>query len=454
MIRPVSSTSPGRSIGERRLSLDATRATRHDAPMGSGTVPEVRDDTEREVAERRRLLTPLLENVDALAARGAKAMRTQLPAYAAQDERFDADVLDQVRRNSAAILSAMIDGREATAEDHAFQRSAAMRRARSGFALEDYLSAYRVGQKVLWDAIAAEAEEQHVSPGLVCWLASHLMQHIDYAAEHAAQSYVEFRQHGLADAARERRDLLEHLLEGRLPDSGPLAAAANRYGITATTPALVAVAVSLTADETQEGPALASASLARAGLHEMTSLVVVRQSEIVAVMTLGHDPDPEPLIVRLDRAEQALRAEGVPLAIGVSARAESVDELPQAYGEALTAVRFVGKDGGVASLTRLSSFEYLALCADTTAHRLQDPDVVRFLNDDRNRGGILIATIRAYAEADMNLKEAAARLHVHPNTAQYRFAKVEELSGLNPKRFADLHALVVAIAIDDARTRP
>lgn len=422
--------------------------------MASQTALELRDSTEREIAERRRLLMSLLEDVDALGNRGATAILTQLPAYAKGDERFKADVRDQCSRNTAAILKAMIDGREATAEDHAFQRSAAMRRARNGFALEDYLSAYRVGQKVMWDAIEAEAEKQQVSPRVVFWLASHLMHHIDYAAEHAAQSYVEFRQHMLADAARERRDLLEHLLDGRLPDSGPLAAASERYGIGARTPALVAVAVSLSGDESQEGAALASASLARTGLNEMSSLVVVRQSEIVAVMTLGPDHDPEPVIVRLERAEQRLRAEGVPLAIGVSATAEAVDQLGQAYGEALTAVRFAGKDGGVASLTRLSPFEYLALCADSTAHRLQDPQVVQFVRDDRSRGGILIATIRAYAEADMNLKDAAASLHVHPNTAQYRFQRVEELCGLCPKRFADLHTLLVAIAIDDARVHP
>jgi PucR C-terminal helix-turn-helix domain/GGDEF-like domain len=414
----------------------------------AAAAPEV---TERDVAQRRRLLMSLLEDVDALAARGAAAMRAELPAYAARDERFDADVLDQTRRNTIAILEAMVDGRESTAADHAFQRSAAMRRARSGFALEDYLSAYRVGHKVMWDAIAAEAEEQQVSRRVVFWLASHLMHHIDYAAAHAARSYVDFRQHGLADAARERRDLLEHLLEGRLPETGVLAAAAERYGIGARTPALVAVAVSLATDEGPDGPALASSSLSRAGLNEMSSLVVVRHSEIVAVMTVGGDHDPEPVIVGMERAQQRLRADGVPLAIGVSATAEAIAELPQAYQEALTALRFVGKDGGVAALTRLSSFQYLALCADSTAQRLQDPRLARFLRDDRGRGGILIATIRAYADADMSLKDAASHLHVHPNTAQYRFQRIEELCGLNPRRFGDLHTLVVAIAIDDAR---
>lgn len=47
------------------------------------------------------------------------AIRREIAAYAAQDERFHADVLDQVRLNTTAIL----ESREASADDHAFQRS-------------------------------------------------------------------------------------------------------------------------------------------------------------------------------------------------------------------------------------------------------------------------------------------------------------------------------------------
>ena len=39
--------------------------------------------------------------------------------------------------------------------------------------------------------------------------------------------------------------------------------------------------------------------------------------------------------------------------------------------------------------------------------------------------------------------------HVHTNTTRYRLARVQELTGLNPRRFEDLHALLVAIAVDD-----
>jgi hypothetical protein len=405
-----------------------------------------------DVAARQHLLGPVLDRVEALAEQGAAAIRAELPAYAAQGEQFHADVLDQVRRNYTSVLTALIEGRALTADDVAYQRAAAMRRARAGVALEDYLRGYRVGHQVMWEAIVEGAHAGPAEEHLTVGFASQLLRHVDYAATNAAQSYVEFRQYGLADADRERRDLLEHLLEGRLPEQGALAAAAQRYGLGTTTPALVAVAVSRgTAGD--DAPTLASASLAHAGLQEATSLVVIRQSEIVAVMALGRDDDPDEVIVRVEAAQKRLCASGTPMAIGVSTIAAGVGDLPQAYQEASAAVRFVGKDGdgGVAALTRLSPFEYMARTADTTARRMVDAGLVEFLRDDRARGGVLVATIRAYAETDMRLKETAARLYVHPNTGKYRLNRIEELTGLDPRGFTDLHALLVAIALDDAR---
>ena len=45
---------------------------------------------------------------------------------------------------------------------------------------------------------------------------------------------------------------------------------------------------------------------------------------------------------------------------------------------------------------------------------------------------------------------AAERLQVHPNTAQYRLRRIEERTGRNPRRIADLLDLLVAIALNDA----
>ncbi len=396
-----------------------------------------RASTER--ADRERLLAPLLNDIDALAAKGLATMRAELPAYAAQREEFFDDVLDQIRRNYTVLIRALIDGRAPTPDELAFQRGASLRRAKAGFALEDYLSAYRVGQQVLWDSIVEFAEAAGVNYRLVLSLASQLMRHMDVATTHAGQTYVEFRQGGLAAVAKERRDLLEHLLTGTLPKSGPLAAAAARYDLAPETRALVAVALPLTSWSDQDASELVGATFSRSGLHEPAALVVVRQAEVVMILSLRADRDADGVCALLRQVHELVDREGTPLAIGVSTTADGVAELPRAYREAVSAVRFVDRAGGVAALAQLTPFEYLALNADETARRLIEPRLISFLEEDRRRGGALVDTIRAYSKADLNLKSASARLHVHTNTARYRLRRVEELTGLNPRCFEDLH---------------
>jgi DNA-binding PucR family transcriptional regulator len=136
--------------------------------------------------------------------------------------------------------------------------------------------------------------------------------------------------------------------------------------------------------------------------------------------------------------------------MGVSTVATGVGNLPRAYQEAHVALAGVGDDGGVAALARLTPFDYLALRADDTARRLVNPQLRAFLDEDRQRGGVLTETIRAVADCDLNLRLAAERLQVHPNTAQYRLRRIEERTGRNPRRIADLLDLLVAIALDDA----
>jgi DNA-binding PucR family transcriptional regulator len=144
----------------------------------------------------------------------------------------------------------------------------------------------------------------------------------------------------------------------------------------------------------------------------------------------------------------------MPLAMGISTVASGVAELPRAYLQARTALEAVAGGGGVVALPRLSPFDYLALRADDTARWLVDRRVRAFLDEDRARGGALIATVRAFADADLNLRVAAERLQVHPNTAQYRLRRVQERSGRNPRRIADLLDLLVAMTLDDGPPGP
>ncbi|MFI8836429.1 hypothetical protein ACIGPN_36480 [Streptomyces afghaniensis] len=177
--------------------------------------------------ERHRILHAVQDRLEDVASSAVAVMRTEIPSYALQDERFFDDVRDQVLTHYRMQLAALAGDRDIAPEDLVFSRAAAMRRARAGFALEDWISAFRVGRQVLWDVLldcaGTSAEAQQAALSLV----TPLMRYVDFASTHAAQAYVEYQQHVVADADRERRDLLDQLLAGAAPTRGPLLAAGS-----------------------------------------------------------------------------------------------------------------------------------------------------------------------------------------------------------------------------------
>jgi sugar diacid utilization regulator len=415
--------------------------------MSGGTTGTAADAVR---AARARILSTLLEQVDTLAEAAVEALRAELPPYATSDERLLDDVRDQVATHFRVKLTLLLEDRPVTVDDIAFARGAAIRRARAGFALEDYITAFRVCQQAFWEAVVACAGDAPAGREAALELSTPLLRYCKFVSAHAARAYVEYQQHMVADAERQRRDLLEQLLAGELPARGPLQAAAGAFGLGPGTPLLVAVAVPVGPQVDADAPHAASAALAQTGARGERTLVVVRQAEIVAVPVLRPGTDAAALCDRLEAVRARLGREGLALAMGVSTVAAGVAELPRAYLEARAALEAVGDDGGMVALPRLTPFDYLALRSDDTARRLVDPRLRAFLDEDRARGGVLTATIRVFAEADLNLRLAAERLQVHPNTAQYRLGRVQARTGRNPRRIADLLDLLVAIELDDA----
>ncbi|MFG1957532.1 PucR family transcriptional regulator [Nonomuraea sp. NPDC049028] len=413
--------------------------------------------------QRTRILSELLDHLADLADTAVQTMRTEIPAYAAQDENFLADVRDQVVRHYRSKLAVMLEDRTVTVDDIAFARRAAMRRARAGLALADYINAFRVGQRVFWGSVLERAGHSAAGHEAALSLAGPIMRYCDFASTHAANAYMEFQHYAAAEAVHESRDLLETLLAGGAPTRGGQLAAAQAYGLGSDTrsPLLVVIAVLLgpralviggnpDSDRGVDARHAACAALSRAGANGARTLSVVRQSEIVAIPALGPGGDPEELCERLQAVRESLMGEGIVLAMGVSTVVAGTAGIPQAYDEARTVLEFLPEDGGVAALPRLSPFQYLALRADDTARHLVDPRITALLSEDRARGGVLTATIRAFAAADLNLRASAERLQIHPNTAQYRLRRIQERTGRSLRRISDLLDLLVAIALHDS----
>jgi len=405
-------------------------------------------ETTRVRDDRRRLLSSLLDRLDDVTDTAFSSIREQIPAYGdTHDPKFLQDLREQIRLNFHTILTTLLEERTATFDDIAFARSAATRRARAGFALEDYVNAYRVGMQVLWAWMIDTAAETAAGRESALELAAPLMRYIDFASTHAAHAYVEFQQSAVADADRERRDLLELLLAGELPSGGPLLARAQSHGIGADARMLVVIAVPAGGEASLDTTQASTSAIARAAVGDSRMLVVGRQSEIVAVPVVRAGSNPEELCERIEAVHVRLTRDVAPLAVGISTVAAGVAEVARAYAEARAALDCGGGAPTVSALPKLAPFDYLLLRADETARRLVDPSLRSFLDEDHKRGGSLSATVEAFARADLNLRLAAEHLHVHPNTAQYRLRRIEERTGRSPRRVADLIDLLVAIAL-------
>lgn len=70
-------------------------------------------------------------------------------------------------------------------------------------------------------------------------------------------------------------------------------------------------------------------------------------------------------------------------------------------------------------------------------------------------GAVAVETIRAFADADLNVTKASEQVHVHPNSIRYRLAQIAANTGYDPRTFAGLVDLMCILeVIDDERGAP
>jgi DNA-binding PucR family transcriptional regulator len=62
------------------------------------------------------------------------------------------------------------------------------------------------------------------------------------------------------------------------------------------------------------------------------------------------------------------------------------------------------------------------------------------------RSSDLLETLEALLDCALDRRQTAQRLHVHPNTLDYRLHRITELTGLRPSQPRDLALLELAVA--------
>jgi sugar diacid utilization regulator len=362
-----------------------------------------------------------------------------------------ATVVEDARRHTEEHHDLLCDvlrwGREVKPRELAFIERHAARRARQGISLADFLAAFRAYHTIVWQAVLETSRAGGPAAEQALAAAGTVIGYVDLVTTHASAAYLDAQQLLLADSDRVRRDLLEDLLADGSPQTAAGLAAAREAGLTPDARRVLIAAVP--ADTTGEPGALSRAAntlaVALGGRH--APLAVTRHGEIVLVRAQAAGGRPA-LRAPLTKACERAAKQGVTLAVGVSTVRDGTAALGAAYREASLALRRVAASGGgVLSLPDMSAFEYLTLRHDDAARRLIAPEIEAFVAEDREHGAHLIATLLAYADADLNAKAAAEALLIHPNTAHYRLARIAEKTGSDLRRLPDVIDLLLAIRL-------
>jgi sugar diacid utilization regulator len=311
-------------------------------------------------------------------------------------------------------------------------------RVRQGIRLDAYLHAFRVGQDVFWEEILRETRDD---PAAALEFARPSMRYIDSVCNRMAQLYLQASQRLHSEDEQADRDLLEALLAGAALDASQVRRVAS-LGIGSRSLIALLQRASDSSDSTEDSLRLAADRALR--VSGTSGLVVRRHRMLVVVIGLGDDM----AAAVVEALRSALDSES---RCGISAEADRIRHLGRAHEQALAALRRTTQDRPVVALTEAGAYDYLIFTAGSLLDRMVAQDLLAAIDPDTPDGAGLAETARAYLDADLSIREASARLFIHPNTLRYRLGQLENRAGISVKRFADLVELRIALDLTQGR---
>lgn len=421
-----------------------------------------------------------------------RAKKRSLPSAAAYLRRHAGDIAGELRATVLAEIPAFTASRDpitlraleahapqhlheivrlfegGAVEDFAFVREHARLRAEHRFPLEAVLHAYRCGHKVfarwLREAALGAADKRNATPAraageVAAAVADFALEYTDAISTLVSAAYVSHVRL-LADVAGdERAQLLDIVLGGFDESDARVAAILRRAGFLEGRQSFCVVQAQAVQASEMDSPArtrrLADALDQLVPLTRARRLIDVRDGRVTAVFSgvrrqSGWTPASGSLAERI-AADLATAGNGV--LIGISADVFSTSRIPAAHRQALLALRMASLTQRVVPFSTRPLRQWMIHLAGDELQRLLPTWAADFHQADDKLGGSLRATLRAYADADMNLLKAAARLGVHPNTLYARLNRIHDITGLNARGYAALTDLLTVVDAREAGTR-
>lgn len=392
-----------------------------------------------------------LENSTGQAGRALReAVLAEVPAFAASGnpevlpglERHAGEHIGEIRRLFAGGETGSFD----------FVKSHAHRRAEQRFPLEGMLHAYRCGHRVLahWLREAALSARPKDTELAISAVADFAIEYNNIISSIATAEYVAHTRM-LAEAEGDRRtELLNILLSGYDESDGRVGQLLRRAGYLEQRQAYCVVASQSANPAEMENPARAqriinaiSEALAATSIR---TLAGIRNNLVIAILADKRRQSgwTAPQSNLAERIRPLLDGLGPAVLVGISADHPSTSFIPKAQHEAGIALDFATVARRVVQFSGLPIRDLLV--HHGRGHMQSAPPnwIAVLLGADAKAHGALVETLRAVADADLNMQKAARMLNRHPNTVYTRLERIRDLTGLDGQHYRDLTELLLA----------
>jgi hypothetical protein len=394
---------------------------------------------------------PALENsMPTMSSKFRDAVLAEIPAFSNSGNPEILPGLDQHAAEHVQEIRRLFAGGEIG--EFEFIKTHARRRAEQRFPLEAILHAYRCGHRslLLWLREAALATGPKNLEQVVSAVADFAIEYTNIVSSISASEYVAHTRM-VAEAEGDRRtELLNILLSGYDESDGRVAQLLKRAGYLEQRQAYCVAAAQSTNASEMENPARAqrivNAILDAMAGTSIRTLAGIRNNLVIAVLSDKRRQSgwTAPQSNLADRIRPLLLVLGPAVLVGISTDHPSTSFLPEALHQATIALEFASVANRVVQFSDLPIRDLLVQHGTDYVQAAQPNWVAALVSADVKADGTLIQTLRAVADADLNVQKAARILGRHPNTVYTRIERIRDLTGRDGQRYRDLTELLLA----------
>jgi hypothetical protein len=371
------------------------------------------DPLRRPPAQVTALATSVLADLEGITDRLVTAILIEDPSYGL-GRTSSTDLRISCHDNLQRILGTLT-GEEPRADVFDAPHATGHRRAEQGMPLESVLHAYRLGHRLIWDSLVAQARDEGALDGLV-EAASHVWELVDTFSSEVARSYRD-TERVLHRRDESRRDaLVDALLEGRGRERAVAAEAAAALDVPEQGRYVVLVLAGV-----ETGRQVADAL----GVRGFRTIWRTRTDREIGLVALGRST-----VADVQKAVEHLAV----LRAGLSPVVDGLAEVDGAHRLAETALRALPP--GTAALNQLDDRlpGALLVTAPDLSARLVERALGGVLALDADERDTLLLTLSTWLATGGSAGQTATRLYCHRNTVLNRLRRLEALTGRSLER--------------------